>query len=117
MLPMPTLGWWRPVRSAARLGGQGAVVWNALERSAVLATQARVGVGLGAPTVLDAPKPVSSVVISRMFGAPFGAVAALGKTGLESLVVRPMTPRNGGSGTGRTGAPPIAGFPAGLSCP
>jgi hypothetical protein len=31
-----------------------------------------VGVGMTPPNVLGAAKPTSSVMISRMFGAPFG---------------------------------------------
>ena len=40
------------------------------------------------------PKPVSSVMMSSMFGAPFGAFTAWGKSGLDSLAFRPMTPWN-----------------------
>src|SRR5271156_753661 len=40
-------------------------------------------------------------MISRTFGAPLGAVIALGKSGLDSLALRPMTPPNCDSGTGR----------------
>src|SRR5215475_8534801 len=69
-----------------------------------------VGVAIGPPKVLDAPKPVSSVMISRTFGAPLGAVTSLGKSGLDSLALRPMTPPNGASGTGRTGEPPVGDF-------
>src|SRR5262245_58917940 len=54
-------------------------------------------------------------MMSRTFGAPAGAATAFGKSGLESFAVRPMTPWNGGSGTGSTGEPPVGGFAAGLS--
>jgi hypothetical protein len=46
-------------------------------------------VGIGPPKVLAAPKPVSSVMMSKTFGAPFGAVTAFGKSGVDSLVLRP----------------------------
>src|SRR5262245_37000247 len=44
------------------------------------------------------------------FGAPLGASTGLGKSGVDSLAVRPILPLNGGSGRGRTlgslGPPP-----------
>src|SRR6266478_7545136 len=73
------------------------------------ATRSKVGVGIGPPNVPDAPKPVSSVKISRMFGAPSDAVTALGKSGLDSLDLRPMTPPKRGWGTGSTTEPPEGG--------
>src|SRR5215468_5667517 len=81
MLPMPTLWWLRPVRSAARVGEHSAVVWNSLKRRPFAATRSRAGVGIGPPKALDAPKPVSSVIIRSTFGAPAGAVTAWGKSG------------------------------------
>jgi hypothetical protein len=63
--------------------------------------RSRLGVEIGPPKALAAPKPTSSVMIRRTFGAPSGAVTALGKSGVDSLALRPMTPRNGCSGTGR----------------
>src|SRR5262245_41224671 len=51
----------------------------------------------------------------RMFGAPLGAATPLGKDDLDSLALRPMTPPNGASGTGRIGEPPVGDFSAGLS--
>src|SRR5262245_55691061 len=106
MLPMPTLWWLRPVRSAARVGEQSAVVWNWLYCSPLFAKRSRAGAGIGPPNVLGAPKPVSSVMMSRTFGAPLGAVTAFGKSGVDSLALRPMTPPNAGSGAGRIAAPP-----------
>jgi hypothetical protein len=47
--------------------------WKALYRSPTVASASKVGVGTGPPKVLDAPKPTSSVMTSRMFGAPAGA--------------------------------------------
>ena len=60
------------------------------------------GVGIGPPKVLDAPKPVSSVMINKMFGASLGAETAFGKSGFDSLALRPMTPLKGWSGIGST---------------
>src|SRR5262245_61619706 len=115
MLAIPQVWWLRPVSSAARVGEQRAVVWKWLYLSPRLATRSKFGVGIGPPKVLAAPKPVSSVMMSRTLGAPSGAVTSLGKSGLDSSALRPMTPPNGTSGTGRTGEPPVVGFSAGLS--
>src|SRR5262245_26159586 len=112
MLPIPVEWWLRPVRSAARVGEHRAVVLKLLYLSPRRATRSRFGVGIGPPNVLAAPKPVSSVMMSKTFGAPLGAVTAFGKSGVDSLAVRPCTPPNGGSGTGRTGEPPACWFSA-----
>src|SRR5580698_7631915 len=61
---------------------------------------------MGPPKVLEAPNPVSSVMMSRTFGASLGAVTVLGKSGLESFALRPITPWKGASGTGSTRTPP-----------
>src|SRR5262245_26255880 len=45
-------------------------------------------------------------MMSKTFGAPFGAVTSRGKSGVDSLAFRPMTPLNCGCGTGRTAEPP-----------
>jgi hypothetical protein len=44
-------------------------------------------------------------MINKTFGAPFGAVTARGKSGFDSLALRPITPSNGGAGIGRIVAP------------
>src|SRR6516164_4487434 len=62
----------------------------------------KLGVWIGPPNVLLAPKPTSSVKIKRMFGEPAGASYILGKSGVESLTVRPIFPSNGGRGLGST---------------
>src|SRR5262245_66622482 len=55
-------------------------------------------------------------MIRSTFGAPSGAMTALGKSGFDSVAFRPITPRNGWSGTGRISEPlagevcPRAGF-------
>src|SRR5262245_21607456 len=56
-------------------------------------------------------------MMSRMLGAPWGAVTPAGKAGLDSLALRPITPSNGASGTGSTGEPPVGDFCAGLASP
>src|SRR5262245_53113361 len=107
MLAMPQVWWLRPVSSAARVGEHSAVVLNWLYLTPLAATRSKLGVGIGPPKVLVAPKPVSSVMMSRTLGAPLGAVTPTGKSGLDSLALRPMTPPNGASGTGRIGEPPV----------
>src|SRR5262245_47370720 len=102
MLPVAQLWWLRPVMSAARVGEQRAVVWKRLYFRPLAASLSKFGVGIGPPNVLDAPKPTSSVMMSSTFGAPLGAWTSLGKSGVESLTVRPILPWNGGSGIGRT---------------
>src|SRR5215475_8261249 len=116
MLAMPQVWWLRPVSSAARVGEHSAVVWKWLYFSPFLATRSKFGVGIGPPKVLVAPKPVSSVMMSRTLGAPLGAVTPVGKSGLDSLALRPMMPPNGWSGTGRTGDPPVGDFGDGACC-
>ena len=66
--------------------------------------------------MLEAPKPTSSVIISRTLGAPLGASMALGKSGVESFAVRPILPLNGCSGTGRTIRSPAASLCGGACC-
>jgi hypothetical protein len=92
----------RPVSSAARVGEHSAVVWNCVYRSPFCASRSIVGVGTGPPNVDEAPKPTSSVKMSRTFGAPFGAATSFGKSFTDSLTVRPILPPNGCSGRGRT---------------
>src|SRR6516225_6077884 len=87
--------------SAALVGEQRAVVWYILYRNPVSATRWKFGVWIGPPKVLLAPKPTSSVKINRTLGAPAGASTPFGKSGVESLTVRPIFPWNGGSGLGR----------------
>src|ERR1700693_5945382 len=61
-----------------------------------------VGVGTGPPNVLLAPNPTSSVRMSRMFGAPLGALTSCGKSLVDSSTVRPTCPLKVGSGRGST---------------
>src|SRR5262249_43453069 len=61
-----------------------------------------VGEGMPPPNVPYCPKPQSSMRISRMFGAPFGAATGLGnRAGSESRYVRPTSPVKWKSGLGR----------------
>src|SRR5215469_13229433 len=62
----------------------------------------KLGVWIGPPKVLLAPKPTSSVRISRTLGAPAGASTPLGKSGTEPFRVRSIFPLKGGSGVGNT---------------
>ena len=52
------------------------------------------------PKVEGAPKPTSSVMISRMFGAPFGGTTRAGQAGLrlEGVEVDVALERRGGGG-------------------
>src|SRR5262249_4593469 len=102
MQPVAQVWWLRPAMSAARLGEHRAVVWKRLYFSPLAASLSIVGVGIGPPNVLDAPKPTSSVRIKSTFGAPFGACTSFGKSGVESLTVRPILPWKGGPDWGRT---------------
>src|SRR5262249_38666442 len=81
---------------------QSAVVWNIVKRRPLLATRSKVGVDIGPPNVLEAPKPTSSVKTNRIFGAPGGASIPLGKSGVESFARRWILPLNGASGLGKT---------------
>ena len=98
MMPVCTVCWSRPVIRAARVGEQRAVVLNALYLKPFAASASRVGVGTGPPNELEAPKPTSSVRMTRILGAPSGAFTGCGKSDFEFSVVRPMTPLNTGSG-------------------
>src|SRR6516164_2337044 len=60
----------------------------------------KLGVWIGPPKVLLAPKPTSSVRIRRMLGAPAGASMPFGKSGTEPFKVRSIVPLKGGSGLG-----------------
>src|SRR5262245_48922204 len=53
-------------------------------------------------------------MMSRTLGAPLGAVTPVGNSDLDSLALRPMTPPNCASGTGRIDEPPVGGFSGNL---
>src|SRR5208337_850197 len=58
------------------------------------------GVGTTPPNVPGAPKPTSSVMMSRMLGAPLGGTTRGGHHGVESLALSLITPPNGIGGGG-----------------
>ncbi len=58
---MPTAWWLRPVRNACRIGEHSAVVWKRLYRSPPAANRSAVGMLIGSPKALEAPKPTSSI--------------------------------------------------------
>src|SRR5262245_26801452 len=115
MTPVEQLWWLRPVMRAARVGEHSAVVWKRLYLIPRLASLSNVGVGIGPPKVLAAPKPTSSVMMSKTFGAPLGALTSLGKSGLDVRAMRSIWPLNGASGLGRdsSGCSLGAGFAPG----
>src|SRR5215469_4165726 len=88
--------------SAARLGEQSAVEFIFVYRNPILASRSSVGVGITPPKVLAAPNPVSSVMISRMFGAPLGGTICGGHHGFDSAALRLITPPNFIAGAGST---------------
>src|SRR5262249_35936986 len=59
------------------------------------------GVGITPPNVVVTPKPVSSVIIKRMFGAPFGGTTRAGHQGVDCAALRSILPSNfcGGGGS------------------
>src|SRR5258708_7358709 len=58
------------------------------------------GVATPPPNVLGAPKPTSSVMISRILGAPLGGTTRGGHQGFDSDAFSLITPPNSGSGGG-----------------
>ena len=59
-----------------------------------------VGVGITPPKVDGAAKPTSSVMISRMFGAPFGGTTRAGHYGFDCAALSSISPPNGCGGGG-----------------
>jgi hypothetical protein len=59
-----------------------------------------VGVGITPPNVLGTPKPASSVMTSRMFGAPFGGTIRGAYQGFELRASLVIVPPKLGSGAG-----------------
>ena len=62
----------RPVSSAWRVGEQSAVVWKRVYFRPLAASRSAVGVAIGPPKALEAPKPQSSIRTTSTFGAPSG---------------------------------------------
>src|SRR5271167_3887523 len=71
-----------------------------------------VGVGITPPKVDGAPKPTSSVMISRMLGAPAGGTIRGGHHDFDWAAFRLIVPPNGRSGAGST-SPGIVRVPSG----
>ena len=69
---MPTEWWLRPVSSAWRVGEQSAVVWKRVYLRPLAASRSAVGVLIGPPKALEAPKPTSSIRTTSTLGAPAG---------------------------------------------
>jgi len=57
-------------------------------------------VGITLPNVLGMPKPASSVMMSRMLGAPVGGTTRGGHHGFENSTSPLMTPPNFETGAG-----------------
>src|SRR5271170_1093478 len=71
-----------------------------------------VGVGITPPKVDGAPKPTSSVMISRMLGAPAGGTIRGGHHDFDWRAFRLIVPPNGSSGAGSI-SPGIVRVPSG----
>src|ERR1035438_3440278 len=65
------------------------------------ATRSSVAVGITPPKVLGAPKPTSSVMMSRILGAPLGGTTRAGHAGLDCKALRLISPLNFCGGAGR----------------
>ena len=62
------------------------------DRGSRSATRSSVGDGMTPPKVLETPRPVSSVMISRMFGAPLGGTTRAGQYGFDCSTFRSILP-------------------------
>src|SRR5262245_18326199 len=85
---------------AARVGEHSAVELKLVYRRPLAATRSRFGDGITPPNVLETPKPVSSVMISRTFGAPLGGTTRGGHQAFDWAAFSLMTPPKRGSGGG-----------------
>src|SRR5262249_814894 len=85
---------------AARVGEQSAVELKFVYRKPLAAIRSRVGVGITPPNVLVTPKPVSSVLIKKMFGPSWGGTTGGGQQGVGCAGLRSILPSNlwGGGG-------------------
>src|SRR5262249_13345601 len=100
MTPKPIEWWLRPVMIAAREGEHSAVELKLVYRRPFAAIRSRFGVGITPPNVLDTPKPVSSVMMSKTFGAPLGGTTRIGQYGVDCAALRSILPSNFGGGGG-----------------
>ncbi len=101
---MPTVWWLRPLRSAARVGEQSAVVWKRVYFSPLEASRSAFGVAITPPNALDAPKPTSSMSTTRTFGAPSGGRSCVigGNDVSGSFASYVVSPTGVVSGMGKT---------------
>ena len=60
------------------------------------------GVGMTPPKVDGAAKPTSSVMMRRMFGAPFGGTTRAGQYGFDCAALSSISPPNFCGGGGST---------------
>ena len=91
MVPVWTLWWLRPgEQRRARRGAERGGVEGRVAEAARAASFSKVGVGMGPPKALVAPKPASSIRITITLGAPAGAVIPLGEKGVDSLARMPL---------------------------
>src|SRR5207247_540692 len=81
-------------------GEQSAVEWMLLYRSPAFAMRSIAGVGMTPPNVLGTPKPESSVMMSRIFGAFLGGTTRGAHQGFDWRASSLITPPNFGSGGG-----------------
>src|SRR5215468_8776309 len=86
--------------SAAPVGEHNAVECMHVYRSPALPTRSNAGVGITPPKVLGAPKPTSSVMISRTLGACLGGTTRGAHQGFDCRASFLITPPNFGSGAG-----------------
>ena len=102
MTPIPTVWWFRPDSSAARVGAHSAVVWKRLYFRPFPASRSAVGVAHGPPNALDAAKPTSSSKTTSTFGAPAGGRSGsiAGNAASASFASNGSVPSNGRSGIG-----------------
>ncbi len=95
----PIEWWFRPVRSAPRVGVHSAVVWKFAYRSPRSARRSSVGVSHSPPNAENCPNPTSSHSITMTFGVPADARFGAGHAGDDSSSVRPITPGNSVAGS------------------
>jgi hypothetical protein len=89
---MPTLWWFLPVSSAARVGEHSGVTWKFVKRSPPAASSSMFGVTRSDPKQLKCEKPRSSMRITTMFGAFSLGCVGVGHHGTDSATVSPIVP-------------------------
>src|SRR4051794_4553368 len=86
--------------SAARVGEQRALECMHVYRSPAFPMRSSAGVGMTPPKVPGAPKPTSSVMMSRTLGASLGGTTRGAHHAFDWEALSLMTPPNFGSGVG-----------------